>query len=186
MIETKRLILRNIEKDDFSAIQSYTSDIENVKYMSFGPNDESKTRNFINECLEHSKKEPRIHYDFAIILKDSGMGKMIGSCGIYLDEGLYQGFLGWILHKDYWKKGYMPEVGHALLELGFDKLNLHRIYAYCNDDNYGSYRVMEKIGMRREGHFIKNQKGREKIDPPWISTFQYAILKEEWENLDKG
>ena len=180
ILETERLILREIEKNDFEALHSFGSVLENVKYMSFGPNDEAGTNWFINDCIENSGKNPRVHYDIAFTLKDSG--KLIGSGGIYLEDGLEQGFLGWILHKDFWKKGYMTEAGKAILNFGFGTLKLHRIHAWCNDDNYGSYRVMENISMRREGHFIKNQKGRPKIDPDWISTFQYAILMEEWAN----
>lgn len=177
-LKTDRLILREIEKSDFDAIHSFGSNLDNVKYMAWGPNDEGGTNWFIDDCIKHSQKDPRIHFDFAITLKDSK--KLIGTCGIYIDQGSEQAKLGWILHKDYWKKGYMTEAGKALINFGFGELCLHRIYAEVFEDNYGSYRVMENIGMRREGHFIKNQKGRPNIDPDWISTYQYAILKEEW------
>ena len=93
---------------------------------------------------------------------------------------LTQGNLGWILHKDYWKQGYMSEAGQALLSFGFEKLKLHRIFATCNAENYGSYRVMENCDMRREAHFLKNRHGRKGIDNEWLDEYNYAILESEW------
>lgn len=177
-LKTNGLILREFKANDFSAVHEYASNIDNVKYMIWGPNDEKATKLFIDSCIQWQSKSPRLHYDFAVTLKSTG--KLIGGCGIYLEGDLTQGTLGWILHKDYWKQGYMTEAAKALLSFGFEKLKLHRIYASCNIENYGSYRVMEKCGMRREAHFIKNRRGRKGIDAEWISEYIYAILDSEW------
>ncbi|HHU70727.1 MAG TPA: GNAT family N-acetyltransferase [Clostridiales bacterium] len=177
-LKTNRLILREFQEYDFSAVHAYASNIDNVKYMIWGPNDEVDTTAFIKECMAWKYRSPRLHYDFAVTLKSTG--QLIGGCGIYLvDDGL-QAELGWILHKDYWKQGYMPEAAEAILAFGFEKLKLHRIYASCHADNYGSYRVMEKCGMRKEAHFIKNRRGREGIDDEWLDEMIYGILKSEW------
>lgn len=175
---TKRLILRDFKRSDFQAIHSYASNIENLKYMIWGPNTEEDTIGFIENCINSRKRIPRLNYDFAIVNKS--IRKVIGGCGIYLNQEFNEGMIGWILHKDYWKQGYTPEAGKALLKFGFEELNLHRIYAKCNAENYGSYRVMEKCGMRREAHFIKNRYGRVGNHEKWYDEYYYAMLEEDW------
>lgn len=177
-LQTNRLILREFNENDFSSVHAYASNLDNVKYMIWGPNDEQATEGFIKDCIAWRNKSPRLHYDFAVTLKTSG--QLIGGCGIYLDDNKEQANLGWILHKDYWKQGYMTEATKALLAFGFEELKLHRICASCYALNYGSYRVMENCGMRKEAHFIKNRRGREGIDDEWLDEYIYAILNNEW------
>ena len=177
-LETSRMILREFEADDFSSVHAYASKVDNVKYMVWGPNDEKATQSFIDYCIHCQNQSPRLKYDFAVTLKTTG--QLIGGCGLYLEDDSAQATLGWILHKDYWRQGYMPEAAKALLSFGFDKLKLHRMYASCNVENYGSYRVMEKCGMRREAHFMKNRHGRKGIDAEWLDEYIYAILDSDW------
>lgn len=78
--------------------------------------------------------------------------------------------------------GYGTEMGKALLNFAFGTIGLRRIIAGCNAENIASYRIMEKIGMRREAHFIKAQHGNKELNVDWCDRFQYAILREEWQN----
>lgn len=183
MLTTERLILRPFKKSDFEDVYEYSSNSENVKYMIWGPNNEEDTRNFINDCMQAEKITPRKQYDFAVVHKESG--KVIGGCGLYLNIRFDEAMLGWILNKDYWKQGYGAELGKALIKYGFENLKLHRVYATCNAENYGSYRVMEKCGMRREAHFIKNRFGRVGVEEIWYDEFHYAILDVEYDELAK-
>lgn len=160
---TERLILRQLSKNDFSAVHSFGSNPKNVRYMSWGPNSEEQTKEFL-----HSAKPGK---DFAVVLKDSST--LIGTCGIYDD-----GMLGWILHIDYWKKGYGTEIAAELIRYGFENLKLRRIWANCAADNYGSYRVMERNNMRREAHRKKAMWAR--VDKEWIDELEYAILNEDY------
>ena len=176
-IETKRLILREFSYADFEDVHGYASNLENIKYMICGPNSEEDTIEFLDDCISNIDKNPRTQYDFAITLKENG--KVIGGCGIYLNDTLDEAMLGWVLHKNYWKKGYMTEAGKELVRFAFEELKLHRLYATCDAENYGSYRVMENIGMRREGHAIKNRKVVGYKDE-YHDVLFYGILKEEW------
>lgn len=183
---TERVILREFKEEDFNAVHAYASNIENIKYMLWGPNTEEDTKQYLMECMESVIERPRKKYEFAVTLKDSG--KLIGGCGIYLNDSLDQGMLGWVLHMDYWKQGFMTEVGKELVQFAFNNLKLHRLYATCAAENYGSYKVMENLGMRREGHAIKNRKftGHKDI---WNDELFYGLLRDEWkkwaENNDK-
>lgn len=178
ILSTDRLVLRPFKESDVDAVHSYGGNPDNVKYMVWGPNSKEDTKNFIQDTIKKWDMDPILNYDFAIVLKDTD--KLIGGCGIYLNESRNEGMLGWILHKEYWKQGYMPEVATELLRFGFEELKVHRLYATCNTENYGSYRVMEKVGMRREAHFIKNRYGRVCDDKQWYSEYHYGILEEEW------
>jgi len=171
-LTTERLRLRPLETNDFAAVHKYCSDIGNLRYMLFGPNGEDATRAFIADRISKTAMTPRTNYAFAACLKESGV--LIGSCE--LDVKGEQGELGWILDKDYWKNGYGTELAAELIRFGFSELGLHRIYATCDAENYGSYRVMERNRMRREGLFIKGRPTRD----GWRDELLYARLKEEW------
>jgi len=136
--------------------------------MAWGPNTEEQTREFL--AITKPGK------DFAVVLK--GTDKVIGSCGIYPDSDNDTGELGWILHMDYWKRGYGTELGGELIRYGFEDLTLRRISAPCAAANYGSCRVMERNGMRREALNVKAFWAR--VDKEWIDNAVYAILAEEY------
>lgn len=175
-IETNRLILRGFNVDDFEAVHSYASNAGNTMYMQFGPNSEDDTREFINQAIISTAKTPITHYLFAAELKETG--KLIGECELQLETETPA--IGWIVHRDYWRKGYGTEMGMALLKLGFEEHNLHRIIARCDEDNLGSTQLMTKIGMRREGLFLDNRKARAGSPRPYKDELIYAILQEEW------
>ena len=178
-LETERLILRKYTENDFAAVHSYANYAENTVYMPWGPNTEKQTREFISAAIKQAEENPVKDYQYAIVLKETG--KLIGGCEISLNENKDEASLGWVLHRDYWKQGYGTEMGKELLRFGFEELNLHRITANCDADNYGSYRVMERIGMRREGFFLENRPPNKLTDKKYSDGLAYAILKDEWE-----
>ena len=178
-METARLILRAFKEDDFEAVHSYASSAENTAYMLFGPNKEEDTRAFISRAIAGTAKDPVTKYSFAVELKETG--NLIGACDLNLQGDSPE--VGWILHKNHWGKGYGTEMGRALLALGFDEHNLHRIVALCDAENIASSRIMEKIGMRREGQFREYRRTRAGSNKPYRDELIYAILKEEWDVL---
>jgi RimJ/RimL family protein N-acetyltransferase len=177
-LDTERLTLRPFCGGDFEDVHAYASVPENVYFMCWGPNSEEDTRKFLVRCEQKWAAETVEQYDFAVVLKSTG--KVIGGCEIFMNKECNTAELGWILNRDYWRQGYTPEAAAALLRFCFEELKLHRVYATCNTENYGSYRVMEKIGMRREGHFIKGRFGRVGEKRAWYDQYLYAILDEEW------
>jgi RimJ/RimL family protein N-acetyltransferase len=177
-LETERLILRKYKNDDFDAVHSYAGCVENLLYLSFGPNSEEDTRGFIGRAIAQAEENPISNYEYAVVIKETNA--MIGGCWIEPSDG-DQAMLGWCLHRDYWNKGYCTELGKALLKFGFEELNLRRIFAFCHVENIGSYKVMEKIGMRREGLFLEDHSPKKLSDEKYGDKLEYAILKDEWE-----
>ena len=169
-LETERLILRPLILDDFEAVHAWAGNPENTRYMAWGPNTAQQTREWLQ-----STKDGK---DFAVVLKETG--KVIGSCGVFPDSDNDTGEIGWILHMDHWKRGYGTEFGGELIRYGFENLKLRRLFAPCAAVNYGSYRIMERNGMRREALHIKAFWAR--VDKEWIDKLVYAILAEEYHN----
>ncbi len=181
-LETERLILRQFEETDFEAVHAYASVAENVQYMVWGPNEESHTKAFILQAIAKSMEVPCKNFQYATVLKSSK--KLIGACNLAI-TGDDEAVIGWILHRDYWKQGFGTEMGKRIVEFGFNELGLHRITAHCDTENYGSYRVMERIGMRREGCFLEAGPANKFSGKKYGDEYSYAILKDEWEILQE-
>ncbi len=174
-IETKRLILREFEDEDWVFVHEYAKDAEVSKYMEWGPNTEKETRNFVKGARTFRREDPRRHYELAIMHKEDK--KLVGGCGLTIfDAGLRQAALGYTLHQGYWNQGIASEAAASLIRYGFEELGLHRIHATCDVLNIGSAAVMKKCGMRQEGHFLEERL----IKGSWRNTFLYAILSSEW------
>jgi len=176
-LETERLILRKFTPDDFTAVHSYASVPENTTYMVWGPNTEAQTRAFINMAISKADEEPCTNYQYAAVLKDSG--RLIGACNIAPTGERAE--IGWILHRDYWKQGFGTEMGKSLLHFGFCELGLRRIIAECHAENYGSYRIMENIGMRREAVFLEAHPVYNTVEGRYGDAYGYAVTKDEWD-----
>ena len=146
--------------------------------MDWGPESYEGVCGFIESRLAEQIKDPRRVYDLAVCLKEDG--KLIGSVGLYLNEERNSAELGWIFNKAYWHNGYASEAARGFLRYGFLGLELHRIYAKCDDRNTASFRVMERIGMRREAHFIKDTYTKVRGRSGWRSTLVYAMLQKEY------
>lgn len=173
-LETERLILRDFEESDWQAIHSYASDPEVVRFAQWGPNSETDTKNFIQRTISSQQEEPRQAFELAVILKSDN--RLIGSCGLYLSsEQNREGFIGYCFHRDFWGRGYATEAAKAILGFGFQQLGLHRIFATCDPENLRSARVLEKIGMQREGYLREDKYVKGK----WRDSLLYAILDRE-------
>lgn len=173
-IETERLTLREFVKDDFLSIHNYASDPGVVKYQPWGPNSEKDTQLFLDQNIKYQLDNPRYDYEVAVVKKDDN--KLIGACGIHLSNlDNREGWIGYCYNQQYWRNGYATEAAKAIIKFGFKHLNLHRIFATCDPDNSGSAKVLEKIGMIKEGRLTENklQKGE------WRDSFLYSILEQE-------
>ncbi len=170
-LTTERLFLREVRKSDWKAVHEYAIDPIVCKFMPWGPNTEEDTKNYIKRAMNFRKEVPRTTFELAIILKSNQ--KRIGGCCIVIsDVGNKQGWIGYCLNKNFWQQGYVTEAAVKLLEFGFEKLKLHRIFATCDTKNIGSARVLEKIGMRREGQMREHKLIRKK----WRDSFLYAVI----------
>jgi RimJ/RimL family protein N-acetyltransferase len=176
-LETARLVLRPFRHEDLPTFVAYRSDPEVARYQSWeAPYPEKLAREFLEE-LDTTKPGARGEwYQLAIELKDNG--EMIGDCAFcVLEEDARQAEIGFTLATAYQGRGYAAEGVARLLDYLFDDLSLHRVRANCDADNERSWKLLERLGLRREAHLVEAAwfKGR------WSSEYWYAVLRREWE-----
>lgn len=174
-LETERLILRDFRLEDTEAVHAYGSDPEVTQYMPWGPNRPEDTAAFIARALEQKTTWPRLELGLALELKSEA--QVVGAIALHLRDLRHSTMeIGYVLRRDLWGKGLVSEAARALMAMGFEQLGLHRITAACDVRNVGSYRVMEKLGMRREGLLRQDRQLRGE----WRDTLIYGLLAEEW------
>lgn len=174
-IETERLLLREYTPDDETAIHEFASDPLVPRYDSWGPNTAEETHGHVLRHMQEQQMWPRDDVTLAAHLRAER--KVVGSVRLWtVDAQNRCAEIGYTFNRRYWNSGLATEAAWALLAVAFRVLNVHRVVATCDTRNTGSRRVMEKIGMRREGHFVRDkfQKGE------WRDSFLYAILDEDW------
>jgi len=143
-IYTKRLYLRPLQVTDLPSTHAYAGNPENTKYMMYLPNENiHETERFLRKVAIEWEKENPSFYEFAVVREGAHMGA-VSLCS----NGNAEWELGWILHKDFWGKGYVVEAVEALLPFAIKELGAKRFVAHCDAENTASRRVMEKIGMR--------------------------------------
>jgi len=94
-------------------------------------------------------------------------------------EGV-QAELGYVMHPDHAGLGYASEAVRELLRLCFEELGVRRVTASCFADNESSWRLMERVGMRRELYAVKESLHR---SGAWLDGMGYALLAEEWRSM---
>lgn len=144
ILETDRLMLRPITLDDAEDLFEYASDPENTKHTFPTHKSIEETEWVISNLFMSSPLG-----NFAIELKENG--KMIGTCDLRVNESEKSAELAYAINKKYWGNGYAPEAAKKLLELAFQDLKIERLWAKFSSKNPASGRVMEKIGMEKEG-----------------------------------
>lgn len=174
-METERLILRRFAPDDWKDLHEYLSRPEVLKYDAETVSDEEA-------CKDKAAARAKGQAFWAVCLKDTG--KMIGH--VYFSQKDPPDFLTWeigyIFNPAYGGKGYATEASRRILQYGFEELGAHRIEAGCSPDNPPSWRLLERLGMRREGYFREQVFFRTdyKGQPIWLDSYQYGMLDKEY------
>jgi ribosomal-protein-alanine N-acetyltransferase len=145
---TERLILRKLTLDDAKDLFEFASDPEVAKYVSWEPH--RSIEDSINLIkFTHERYEKREGIIWGIVYRENN--KVIGTCDISPAIKHFRAEIAYAISRDYWGKGLMTEAVKEAIKFGFEKMNLNRIQAMCIPENIGSYRVMEKVGMKYEG-----------------------------------
>jgi [ribosomal protein S5]-alanine N-acetyltransferase len=180
IIETERLILRKFSSDDWKDLYEYLSQESVVKYEPYEVFTEDK-------CKESAIKRSQNDAFWAVCLKDNN--KLIGN--VYFEQQEPEEFLTWeigyVFNPSYYGKGYATESCKGILNYAFEQLNARRIVAMCNPKNTASWKLLERLNMKREGHLKKNIffKYDKEQQPIWNDTYEYALLKDDWLNMER-
>ena len=176
ILETKRLKIRPFQDTDLQSFAAYRSDPAVEKYQGWGtPYSIEAAAKFIEEMKNTRPATQGQWYQLAIEVKAEGA--MIGdSAFCILAEDFRQAEIGFTLARLYQGKGYATEAVARLLDYLFGEIGLHRVRATCDVENLASIKLLERVGMRREAHFIENIWLKEK----WGSEYMYGLLQREW------
>jgi ribosomal-protein-alanine N-acetyltransferase len=171
---TERLILRKLRLEDAEDVFEYASNPEVSKYVPWETHKSIEDSiSFINSVLaNYDKKEVS---DWGIVYKENN--KLIGTCGYFLWVPKHsRAEIGYAIGRKYWGKGLMTEAVKEVIRFGFERMNLNRIQATCFPENIGSYRVMEKAGMKYEGTLREQMFIKGKFQDLKL----YSILRKEY------
>ena len=176
-VRTARLTLRRTTLDDLDATWEYRRRAEVGRWLTSA----SSTVDEYRATFEDPER-------LAMLLVVELDGAVIGDLMVKVGDAWaqaevkeqargVQAELGWVIHPDHTGHGYASEAVRELLRLCFDELHLRRVTADCFADNEASWRLMERVGMRREVHALQESLHR---SGRWLDGLGYALLADEW------
>jgi len=175
-IETPRLTLRPFTPGDFDDLYAYQSRPDVARYLRWDARDRAQARQALErQCGETALDAEGDWLTFAVVWRVAAV--VAGEAGLkLLSREHRQGETGFVFNPDYHGRGLATEAAGAMLALGFGNLGWHRITGSCDARNHPSARLMERLGMRQEAHFVHNQI----VKGEWAEELVYAILDHEW------
>jgi RimJ/RimL family protein N-acetyltransferase len=175
-LPTARLGLRELEPEDWPALQALQASAQTSRYLTTEPFTAEDSQAYIAADIAARSVDPRSVYEFAVTrLEDGGF---IGRCGLKIrDAGLGDAGFWYVLDERCRGQGLMTEAARRLLDFAFADLGLRRLWADVDPRNRPSVRLAERLGLRQEAHFLEDVM----IKGELCSTLIYAILRREWE-----
>jgi RimJ/RimL family protein N-acetyltransferase len=172
MIQTERLLLRKPRIEDAPAIfEGYAQDPEVTRYLTWKPHKNIReSEEFLHACGQLWRAEK----DFAYAITLKGDDKLIGMFALHPMNLKIE--VGYALARPHWGKGYTTEILRAMIEWVLGQPDIFRVQAFCDVDNIGSARVMEKAGMEREG-LLRRYVLHPNISDEPRDVYLYAIVK---------
>ena len=173
VIDTSRLTLRQFQLIDAPRVKELAGarELAETTFMPH-PYKEGEAELWIMNQYEDFKRRQMVN--FAMELKESC--ELIGSIGLDLELGHRRAQMGFWVGVPYWNKGYCTEAARGVLEYGFEKLKLNRIYASHFTSNPASGHVLKKIGMHHEGtqkqHYVRFDK--------FVGAENYGLVRSEY------
>ena len=173
-LETERLFLRRLDENDVEEVLALRGNPETMKYI---PRVLAKTK---EDALEHitmieDKIINNIGINWGITIK--GNSKIIGIIGHYkISAENHRAEIGYMSFPKFNGKGYMSEAIKAVVNYGFENLNLHSIEAIIDPNNIASERVLQKNGFVKEAHILENELWEGK----YLDTVIYSLLRKNF------
>jgi RimJ/RimL family protein N-acetyltransferase len=174
-LATRRLNLRDYTMADVPSVYAYVQDQAYWQYQRADAPQSQQLESLIQLVVQNQDAPQRLAYFLAAVRKDTG--EIVGEAVLKLtNPAERQGEIGFGVAPKFWKQGFGGEIAAAVLDAAFAHFKLHRVAALCSPDNKGSIRIMQKLGMAREGLLRDVHFGRGK----WWSTVIYSLLDHEY------
>jgi RimJ/RimL family protein N-acetyltransferase len=173
------LLLRRVGVGDLRDLLEYRSDPEVVRFQYWGP----MTAEGVEEMLERQAQIQPGDPGIGLILAVEQDGKVIGDCQLNLTSPEHgQAEIGFLFHPRFTGRGLATRAVAVTLGFGFVQLGVHRITAATDALNERAWRLLERVGMRREGHFLHDGFA----GGAWKDVYVYAMLADEWPRHHAG
>jgi [ribosomal protein S5]-alanine N-acetyltransferase len=167
-----RMVLTELMADDAAAVLGLLSDWNVVRYMLIPLCRSSQdARRFVETANEQQGSLRWI----TRAIRERADGELVGLCGLGVVAEREEAEAWYLVDPRHWGKGVAGAALGQLLNIAFDELSVHRVWATCLPENPASARVLEKSGFRREGLLRKNLK----VHGEWLDSWLYAMLREE-------
>lgn len=180
-LRTERLLLRPLNTGDLEDVHAYQKLKDVVRYLYWEVHDHDESAEHLRKRIAMNRlAENGDGIVFAVELAETeggGPGRVIGDISLFLKNAAWGKFeMGWVFHPAVHGRGYATEAAHRVLELCFDTLGAHRVFAQLDARNDASARLCERLGMRQEALLRETEifKGE------WSDTAVYAILEQEY------
>lgn len=172
----ERIVLREIELTDADAAYLWASDDAFFRYLPFETvKSRSEEEAFLRSVQREAVARPRYQYHLGITSTTSN--QLVGMARLGIKSPQHrEGDMGYGLRPDRWGQGIATHAAALLLDFGFGQLGLHRIFACHHPENIASGRVLQKVGMLREGTLRENIFAH----GAWRDSVLYSILDHEW------
>ena len=167
-LNTERLLLRPFRLSDIDDVLDYASDPDWAAFYP-RPYDRGSTEYMVAQAVLSSWDKKA---QFAIVFE----GRVIGLVELTVDPKNQAAELGYDIARNVWGQGLAVEAAAAVCDWGFREYGLARVDAWADSRNSRSLRVMEKLGMTREGMYRSHEVGREDR----VDEVSYAVLRDEW------
>ena len=175
-ILTERLLLRPFKRGDVDAVYGYRRRDDVARYLF----DQPMTRENCADAVQLRVSQLSLIEDgdrLVLAVERRSGGELIGELSLICrSTAARQAEIGYIFNPDFHGQGFATEATRALMTLGFRDHGFHRIYARCDIRNTASYRLMERLGMRREAHFRQHML----VKGAWADEYIYAALAADW------
>lgn len=171
VIETERLILRNLDEGDIDDVFAIRGHKETMQYI---PRPIAQTRedakNVLDTILGFTERNEKINW----AITEKGVNRLIGIIGyVNIKHDSLRAEVGYVLHHGFLRRGYTLEALKAVLDYGFTVMNLHSIEAIIRTENHPSARLVEKAGFVKEACFREYIFHNEKF---W-DAYVYSLLR---------
>ena len=171
-ILTERLCLRRIQRTDAEALYAYRSLPELRKFLSW-----PKSMQALYSTISRLRGKAFFAGSDQLAIERRSDGRLVGDCAVRLDETDSRiAELGIALAPEFQSKGYASEALTALFEALFTVHEIHRVFTSVDPRNLPSLALMERLGMRKEAHFIQSRW----FGDEWVDDVIYGMLASEW------
>ncbi len=179
-LSTDRLVLRNLESSDVDSMFEYRMDPQVLKYQNWDSESPADLQKFIEDLSPNGPDTRGEWFQFGIVLKETG--ELIGDCGLCPSIDQPSQFeIGITIAPVFQRMGFACEALTTIMDHLMFEGESHRVYASIDPENDASIALFQKLGFRKEAHFIESywMKGR------WVDDIVFGILHHEWLNLRK-